>query len=355
MALHQKTVRIRQSIIDRVTEHPSNIAALIQDVFGISRQAANRHIRALVDEGVLVPHGNTSARTYELKILGKCNLSIDAASYINREDYPYLNTVKPLLENAPNNVEQLCYIGFTEMLNNAIEHSETESIQIHVMYTYASVRVRIIDTGVGIFRKIKRECGLLDEREAILEITKGKLTTSPKDHSGYGIFFTSRMVDVFLIHSGSHTFIHTRPDNDWMFEFNENEIEGTFIEFTIALSNNRTPQEVYAEFCGTGMDGDMSFSKTHVPLSLAQFGNERLVSRSQAKRVLSRFEKFNEVMLDFQGVDYIGQGFADEIFRVFNNAHPETKIVWVNANDHVKRMIGLAMSNSIPEQKRLFE
>jgi hypothetical protein len=47
-------------------------------------------------------------------------------------------------------------------------------------------------------------------------------------------------------------------------------------------------------------------------------------------------DEFREVVLDFERVTGIGQGFADEIFRVFANAHPETKLVPVNMNDPVR-------------------
>ncbi len=37
-----------------------------------------------------------------------------------------------------------------------------------------------------------------------------------------------------------------------------------------------------------------------------------------------RFERFQTVVLDFTGVEEIGQDFADEVFRVFQRAHPAT-------------------------------
>ncbi|MEE8469856.1 MAG: STAS-like domain-containing protein, partial [Dehalococcoidia bacterium] len=62
-------------------------------------------------------------------------------------------------------------------------------------------------------------------------------------------------------------------------------------------------------------------------------------SRSQAKRVLARFDRFKEIMLDFDQVEFIGQAFADEIFRVFKNAHPDIKIFPIGANEDVEKMI----------------
>lgn len=41
-----------------------------------------------------------------------------------------------------------------------------------------------------------------------------------------------------------------------------------------------------------------------------------MVARSQARRICNRLEEFKEVILDFQDVEYMGQGFADEVFKV---------------------------------------
>jgi hypothetical protein len=68
------------------------------------------------------------------------------------------------------------------------------------------------------------------------------------------------------------------------------------------------------------------------------------VSRSQAKRLLARVELFETVMFDFTGVATIGQAFADEIFRVFANQHPNIELTPTHANSDVKRMIARARS-----------
>ncbi len=60
---------------------------------------------------------------------------------------------------------------------------------------------------------------------------------------------------------------------------------------------------------------------------------------------MARLERFEEVVLDFSGVDEIGPAFADEIFRVFANEHPGTNLSPVNANDSVARMIRRAAAN----------
>ncbi len=54
---------------------------------------------------------------------------------------------------------------------------------------------------------------------------------------------------------------------------------------------------------------------------------------------MARVERFKTVVLDFHEIDKVGQAFADEIFRVFVNRHPEVTVTPVRANIDVRRMI----------------
>jgi hypothetical protein len=98
----------------------------------------------------------------------------------------------------------------------------------------------------------------------------------------------------------------------------------------------RTSKKVFDQF---STDDDYGFTKTVVPVELAQYGDNNLVSRSQAKRLLARIEKFKVVVFDFDGVALIGQAFADEIFRVFALSHPGIILEHLNANNEVSKMI----------------
>jgi len=74
-------------------------------------------------------------------------------------------------------------------------------------------------------------------------------------------------------------------------------------------------------------------------VKLALYEGEALVSRSQAKRLSMRFERFRYVVLDFSGVKEICQAFADELFRIFAEAHPQVLLTWINTTDSVENMI----------------
>jgi hypothetical protein len=89
---------------------------------------------------------------------------------------------------------------------------------------------------------------------------------------------------------------------------------------------------------------DYAFSKTVVPVKMAEQSPNDLVSRSQAKRLLLRIDRFRTVVLDFQNVNQIGQAFADEIFRVFAHSHPGIDMQFINTNQEVLKMIRRAQS-----------
>ena len=62
------------------------------------------------------------------------------------------------------------------------------------------------------------------------------------------------------------------------------------------------------------------------------------VSRSQAKELYTLMEKSTEVELDFNGIEWMGQGFAHQLFVVFANEHPNIRMIPINMNEDVTRM-----------------
>ncbi len=339
----QRTQEIKEFIVENVSENANAISKVVSEKFQISRQAAHRHVNELVIEGILVASGETKDRSYSLKPIAKKSLKLPLTPSI-REDIVWREQIKPLLENAAENVINICQYGFTEMLNNAVEHSNGTTISIGLEYTSFRIKMIIRDNGIGIFKKVTAELRLNDEREAILELAKGKFTTDPQHHSGEGIFFTSRAFDEFDIVSGTLLFSHTEPGNDWLLE-DETETKGTTVFMNISPKSDRILQSVFDKY--TSSENDYGFTRTIIPVKLTQFGGENLVSRSQAKRLLARFEKFQEVILDFADIETIGQAFADEIFRVFAKENPQVHLSWENAGDQVEKMILRAKTNNV--------
>lgn len=329
--------KIRRFIIATVEQHPDDIAAVTARKFGISRQAVNKHLQRLVAEKALVQRGQTRSRAYFLHPIDewtrRYTLEPDMA-----EDVVWRADIAPSLTQLPDNVFDIWQYGFTEMFNNVIDHSDGANVTVRFQRTAATTELMIGDDGVGIFRKIQSELGLLDERHAILELAKGKLTTDPDNHTGEGIFFTSRMFDAFDILSGGTFFTHRfEEDEDWILESDTSR--GTWVWMKLNNHTARTMKKIFNQY---STDDDFGFTKTVVPVRLAQYGDDKLVSRSQAKRLLARVDRFKTVIFDFEGVEAIGQAFADEIFRVFAARHPEIELLAVKARPTVKHMISRA-------------
>jgi len=333
--VHARGEEVRRYILDGVGKHPSDIARVAADHFQITRQAVNKHIKKLVTEGSITEEGQTRNRLYKLASLVEWDRSYVISTDL-AEDVVWRDDIVSVLGAQPKNVMEIWHYGFTEMFNNAIDHSGGTIIHTRIRKTATATEMYLSDNGVGIFRKIQTTMGLLDERHAVLELAKGKLTTDPKRHTGEGIFFTSRMFDAFDILSGGVYFSHKFGESeDWILE--AKSAIGTGVWMKLNNHTSRTTRKIFDSFASK--DQDYGFTKTIVPVKLAQYGDDKLISRSQAKRLLSRVEQFKTVMFDFTEVSSIGQAFADEIFRVYPAEHPDIEIVPIRANSEVKRMI----------------
>ena len=98
-------------------------------------------------------------------------------------------------------------------------------------------------------------------------------------------------------------------------------------------------QDIFSEFVEENLEGIPKFEKTNILVELSKLEDEALISRSQARRIILGLKKFKYVVLDFKDISTVGQGFVDEVFRVFNARYSGTKIEYKNANDNVRFMI----------------
>ncbi len=320
---HSRGDEVRHFIVRHVEAHPADIARVTADEFKVEPQSIRKHLRELSSENVLVVDGKTRDRIYRLKT-NDWTKSYPISAGLT-EDSAW-NDAAPFVGRLPENVLSIWNTGFTEMFNNAIDHSAGTEIAVEIRKTAINTEMEIRDNGVGIFKKVQAAANLPDERQAILELAKGKFTTDRTKHSGEGIFFTSKMFDAFDILSEGLSFTGTRPPTG---------SAGTTVWMKLDNESTRVAADIYNAFSVE----DFGFDKTNVPIKMAQFAGQRMVSRSQAKRVLARIGEFKVAIFDFAGVEMIGQAFADEIFRVFHNAHPDIRLEVVNAGSDVLNMI----------------
>ncbi|MBI5235498.1 MAG: DUF4325 domain-containing protein [Deltaproteobacteria bacterium] len=340
--LRKKGEEIARFILENVEKNPKGICRLTSQRFGISTQAINYHITRLIEANLLAATGATRNRYYRLCPLTEWRKSYRIAA--GAEEYVvWKNDVSMILDKLPENVVNIWHYGFTEMFNNAIDHSAGTDISVYIRKDALNIEMALHDNGVGIFKKLQKELGLEDERHAILELTKGKLTTDAKRHTGEGIFFTSRMFDSFDILSGGVFFTHKFDEaNDWALENNILSV-GTTVWMKLGNNTARTAKKIFDKFTS---GEDYGFNKTIVPVELARYGNDNLLSRSQAKRLTAGVERFKAAVFDFKGIEFIGPAFADEIFRIFAREHPGVEMSCVNANKDVEAMINKAKADA---------
>jgi anti-sigma regulatory factor (Ser/Thr protein kinase) len=327
---------IETALLGAVDAHAHDLVPHVAREMALSRAAVAARARALVEAGYLAKDGTTRP-VYRRGVNRRGIYEYTRTGLA--EDQVWLRDARPLLESLPRNVLDIAHHGLTEMVNNAIDHSEGARVQVAIDLDGERLAMMVADDGVGIFRKITRALSLPDERLALLELSKGKLTTDPRRHSGEGVFFTSRMFDRFQIASGELVFDHDHADSaDLLYHLDPDDVRtGTTVLMEIGVDATRTDTEVFEAF-SSGPD-EYAFAKTVVPVRLARIGDENLVSRSQAKRLLQRVDRFRHVVFDFESVERIGQAFADEIFRVFALANPHVELVAQHATPGIQQMI----------------
>ena len=263
MARPNRSAEIDTALLQAVATHPRDLVGMVAAQLGLSGARVSMQVRALVAEGYLEKAGTTRP-TYAL---GR-NRRFERR-YMRQglaEDAVWFEQLLPLLRDLPRNILDIAHHGVTEMVNNAVDHSDATWVLVRMDLRDGRLRFEIADDGIGIFRKITRALDLPDERLALLELSKGKLTTDPRRHSGEGIFFSSRMFDSFRIASEGLVFDH---DADYERDLldDADEANGTRVEMQIATDSARTAKDVIDQY-SSGPD-DYSFAKTVVPVRLA--------------------------------------------------------------------------------------
>lgn len=223
--------------------------------------------------------------------------------------------------------------AFTEMLNNAIDHSGAETVQVAAWFGRFEVRFEVCDAGRGALPHLQQELGLEDAFDALGELSKGKVTTDPEHHTGEGIFFTSKAVDIFMLESAGLRWTVDNVRRDQAVGASGMD-QGTRVRWEIDPATTQSLVDVFGAFT----DDDHRFSRTRTVVRLFGFG-VRFVSRSEAKRVMRGLDRFQEVQLDFTGVDEVGQGFVDEALRVWPSQHPQSVVEPVGMSGPVEFMV----------------
>ena len=326
--------RTREKVLDRLGWSPTNVGA-IAAALGVTTQAVLHHLGALRAAGMVRQTGSGRGAKWERVFAHLLNWDHERAGVLGESamwaEAKALIPSELALINEP--TRRVLDYTVTEILNNAIDHSFGSAISLRLAFDGKCIDVVVSDDGIGAFRKVREFFRLANDMEAIAHIAKGRQTTAPTQHTGQGLFFCSRMVDQFEVESNGRLW---KVDNlrDDATIAPATDRPGTRVTLRTSMQGRLSPKEVFDKHSIE----EFAFDRGVMRVALIMHGNE-FISRSEAKRLATGLELYGAVELDFNEVTAVGQGFVDELFRVWINAHPGTTITYVNASDEVKFMI----------------
>lgn len=323
---------IKQFLLKNIKRHPKHIVAYAANKLRVTRTTIHRHLKALIEQQLIVKSGTTKQVIYHLAGQRDRTYQYKMSSTLSEGDV-WEQDIKPQFISLKSNIQDIVHYGFTEIFNNVLDHAFATHIDVSIKWQGSNVCIGIEDNGVGLFERLNRVFHYKDNREALLDLSKGKLTTDPRNHTGEGLFFTSRVFDFFTLTANGLRFLRNNMESDWSVESVELK-KGTQVVMEIDSNSARQTSDIFNKYTV-----NFEFKKTDLLVDLSQLAGERLISRSQAKRLFSRIEPFEAVTLDFAKVAIVGQGFVDEVFRVYPAKNPAIKINYINANDDVTFMI----------------
>ena len=327
----EKKKSIFMYILEKIDSGEEQLSKVISETFNINQNTVHTYLNELLENNIIrrIKRGQ-----YELVSTENIYTLYRSNGEISSDTYAFNKYFKQYLKGLPQNIYDIWAYAFSEMMNNVMDHSEAEIVSLLVRQNYLNTEVYISDNGIGIFKKIRDHFDYPSLEEAIAELFKGKLTTDEHNHSGEGIFFSSKAMDTFFIISSGKLFAINKYDNSDIVDYVEGMFGsiGTIVFMSLSNFSQKRLSEVFDEYSNF----DSGFDKTILPLK--NIFDTSPVSRSQAKRIVNRLDDFREVILDFEGIEWMGQGFAHQIFVVFAKDHPDVSLVPINMVDSVEKM-----------------
>jgi anti-sigma regulatory factor (Ser/Thr protein kinase) len=325
---------VTRSLTRDAIEHPRDLPSCLAIRHGMAVSTARKHLRRLAEAGWLAKRTDRGS-PWEPGPLREMTQDYDLDGLDEHSPWvgdfaPFLALSEPLRRSVQH--------AFGELVNNAIDHSEGTTVTVSVRQNHTHLHLLVSDNGCGAFDKLAKAFSLGQPERAAFELTKGKLTTQPLLHGGRGLFFVSRLADAFELHANGWVFRRRHGAASSRLQSHPVARKGSSVFLSFRLDCTRTPDEVYRSH-GTP-ESPWAFASTSVPLRL--LADVSLDSRAQARWVASRLEQFALAELDFEGVQHVGPSFADELFRVFASAHPQTRLHPLHMSSAIAELIAAA-------------
>lgn len=319
-------------------QHPHTLLDELVMRTGMSRATAQKSLKKLSELNWVSNTGTPRRPHYQPGLLRQVVRRYELAGL--SEDLPWSQDFAPFFK-LPHEVLRMTQHAFCELLNNAIDHSEGSNVTVSLRQTPSQVQLLVSDDGRGLFDKINHVFAIGDPSTAMLELSKGKLTGQPLRHTGRGLFFTSKLADVFDLHANDVAFQHREWSRAGWLPGRALRHQGTSVYFSISLDTERTLDAVLQSFSMSGRG--FGFERTVVPLRLVSNAQTGLESRAQARRVADRLNQFQRAEVDFEGILCVGHSFVDELFRVLAPQYAPTQLVPVNMCPAVAAMVHSVM------------
>ena len=322
----------KHRILINADEHPHDLVQYCIENLSLSKNTVIKYIDELIKAEKLRRLAVGRFPSYSLPVTEQSYTF--SCSELKSEESAW-REILPFVQKQRPEISQILDYCFLELCNNVLEHSGASQFTVKVEKTLTKIRITIADNGIGIFNKIKNDLQLENDAQALIELAKGKFTSTPQNHSGEGIFFSSKLCDEFYLFSEKLAYSpqETIPPDI----VPKAQVRGTTAVFTVYFSTQKTAESVFAEYAGSAA-AEPQF-KTVIQLRFMEQEGMTLTSRSQARRLLNRLEKFSCAVFDFKDVSFIGQAFADEIFRVYPTKNAHTALSYINANMQIENMI----------------
>ena len=324
----------KEQIVALLSSVPTNVGTLAE-ALAVTPQAVFYHLSRLRAEGLVLQVGKGRGarwvRAFDHRLAWDLRQEGGLAEFDMWERAK--ESMAAELSAANEQTRAILNYTVTEMLNNAIDHSRGKTVELLGKFHEDEIEISIVDDGIGAFRNVQDHFNLTDELEAIAHLAKGQQTTWAERHTGQGIFFSSRAVDVFEVESGGRIWQvdNVRADTTVLPGVKR---AGTRVNLRTRKDRTLTMKEVFDRHSIE----EYAFDKGAVRVALSEHGNE-FVSRSEAKRLGLGLGLYGQVELDFANVRAVGQGFVDELFRVWVTANPGTTLTYINASEEVDFMI----------------
>ena len=329
--------QIKKFILDNINHHKRDIIQTAIQRFGISRQAALKHMHFLIDQKQVVAHGKTRDRFYELKPYVNLSKTIDidsefsVQSILQKQIFPHFSSLSF-------NIREICEFSFSAILQNILDHSKATKLYYKLYLSHNDVHIIIGDNGRGLFEHIKSSLNLENIKVAAIELAKGHVTTDPEYHSGDELNAVIQLFDKVTIDSSGKSLVFINKTQDWIIK-NSPHQQGTRIHLEIETDSQRNCKDIFQNLFNTRNES------VRIPINLLTVEESALVnSRAQAQSILRNISNWKNIEFDFNNIDLIGPAFADELVRKTKAENQLADIKWTNSNKTVDLLMSMALN-----------